>query len=377
VVPTPSRKATQVTAPAAEGPSSTAANRSALTAANTTSAGTMSSGSVLSVASAAPATTTRQALTPSMALAPGGPLGIITGALTNFVSAILSPFIAALPTSPSTESPFAWALLAFARRNFFNESPKITDVYIASQQNNTGIITGDIDAIDPDELGKTVQVRASVQAGAPTPTGPGTPSPDPNLILVGAFTNPAVLGTAPGDTWHAPAAVDNTTVYFNATTGGIVYEGTETGQVTIDGLGTGDVVLEFTGNLFDEGRQEQSFATLVPELGTGELKGVTGTVHSVSTLNADGTATGVLTGQVVRPEVRYVVVRKPAHGTVTVDETTGAFTYTPDPELLQNGGPDSFQVMVTDNRFNLFQVFQPFNGDPVRTVNLSVASATV
>lgn len=107
------------------------------------------------------------------------------------------------------------------------------------------------------------------------------------------------------------------------------------------------------------------------------LKGVTGTVHSVSTLNADGTATGVLTGQVVRPEVRYVVVRKPAHGTVTVDEATGAFTYTPDSEILQNGGPDSFQVMVTDNRFNLFQVYQPFNGDPVRTVNLSVASATV
>ena len=258
-----------------------------------------------------------------------------------------------------------------------NQSPVVTAVDIAPQS-TTGVITGDIDAVDPDELGKTVQIRASVQAGAPTPTGPGTPSSNPNLILVGAFTNDAVLGTAPGDTWHAPAAVDNTIVYVDAANNfGVVYTGTETGEVTIDGLGTGDVVVDFTGNLFDENRQEQSFATLVPELGTGDLKGVTGTVHNVSTLNADGTATGVLTGQVVRPEVRYVVVRQPAHGTVTLDEVTGAFTYTPDPDFLQEGGPDSFQVLVTDNRSNLLQIFQPYNGDPVRTINLNVVGTPV
>ena len=207
---------------------------------------------------------------------------------------------------------------------------------------------------------------------------PGTPSSNPNLILVGAFTNDAVLGTAPGDTWHAPAAVDNTIVYVDAANNfGVVYTGTETGEVTIDGLGTGYVHVDFYGNLFDENRQEQSFGTLVPELGTGDLKGVTGTVHSVSTLNADGTATGVLTGQVVRPEVRYVVVRQPANGTVTLDEVTGAFTYTPDPDFLQEGGPDSFQVLVTDNRSNLLQIFQPYNGDPVRTITLNVVATPV
>ena len=296
--------------------------------------------------------------------------------VTNFIGAIFSPFIAALPTTPPAESPFAWALLAFVRRNFLNQSPEITDVDIAAQQTTTGIITGDIDAVDPDELGKTVQIRASVWAGAPTPTGPGTPASDPNLILIGAFTNDAVLGAAPGDTWHAPAAVDNTTVYVDAANNfAVVYTGTETGEVTIDGLGTGNVVLEFTGNLFDDGKQEQSFATLVPELGTGDLKGVTGTVHSVSTLNADRTATGVLTGQVVRPELRYVLVGAPAHGTVTVDELTGAFTYTPDADFLQQGGADSFQVVVTDNRSNLLQIFQPHNGDPVQTINLNVVGA--
>ncbi len=85
----------------------------------------------------------------------------------------------------------------------------------------------------------------------------------------------------------------------------------------------------------------------------------------------------MLTGQVVRPELRYVVVRQPAHGTVTLDEVTGAFTYTPDPDFLQEGGPDSFQVLVTDNRSNLLQIFQPYNGDPVRTITLNVVATPV
>jgi hypothetical protein len=296
--------------------------------------------------------------------------------LTSFVNAILSPFRLALPTPPPGESPFAWALLAFVRRNFFNQSPDVTTVTVG-QQSTTGVIRGRIGGIDPDELGKTIQIRANVYAGAPTPTGPGTPASDPNLILVGAYTNPAVLGTAQGDNWHAPAAVDNTVVYVNAADNyAVVYTGTETGQVTIDGLGTGGVHLEFTGNLFDGDKQEQSFATLRPDLGTGDLKGVTGTVHSVSTLNADGTANGVLTGTVQRPELRYVVVRGPGHGTVSVDEVTGAFTYTPDAGYAEQGGEDSFQVLVTDHRANLLQVFQPFNGDPVQTVTLTVAPVT-
>ena len=304
------------------------------------------------------------------------PFHIVTSALTSFVNAILSPFRLALPTAPPGESPFAWALLAFVRRNLFNQSPEVATVTVG-QQSTTGVIKGRIGGVDPDELGKTIQIRANVFAGAPTPTGPGTPAADPNLILVGAFTNPAVLGTAQGDNWHAPAAVDNTTVYVDAANNyAVVYTGTETGQVTIDGLGTGGVHLEFTGNLFDDDKQEQSFATLRPDLGTGDLKGVTGTVHSVSTLNADGTANGILTGTVQRPELRYVVVRGPGHGTVSVDEVTGAFTYTPDAGYAEQGGQDSFQVLVTDHRANLWQIFQPFNGDPVQTITLTVAPTT-
>lgn len=246
-------------------------------------------------------------------------------------------------------------------------------VDVATQQNSTGVITGDIDAADADELGKTVQIRASVYAGAAVPTD-CTCTPEPGLIGL-AFTNPAVLGESPGDNWHAPAAVDNTCAYLRPEDYSVAfYRGTETGEVTIDGLGTGNVVLDFEGTLLEGGASEQSFATLRPEDGTGDLRGVTGTVSSVSSFNADGSLNGVLSGTVVRPDIRYAVVGNPTHGTVQLDELTGEFTYTPDAQFALAGGVDSFQVLVTDHRFNLFQIFERYNGDPVRTVSLSVVS---
>lgn len=84
----------------------------------------------------------------------------------------------------------------------------------------------------------------------------------------------------------------------------------------------------------------------------------------------------MLTGEAVRPDLRYVVVGGPAHGTVAVDALTGAFTYTPVAGLASNGGTDSFQVLVTENRFNLAQVFQAYNGDPVHTIHLTVQATS-
>ena len=191
---------------------------------------------------------------------------------------------------------------------------------------------------------------------------------------VGAFTNPAILGEEPGDNWHAPAAVDNTCAYLNPEDFSLAfYRGTETGEVTIDGLGTGDVVLEFEGTLTNGGAR-----TILRDTGARTWhrrpEGRDRDGDQRERFQPGWLANGVLTGQVVRPELRYVVVRNPAHGTVTVDEITGAFTYTPDPDFAQQGGADSFQVVVTENRFNLLQVFQPYNGDPVQTVNLNVTS---
>lgn len=329
-------------------------------------------------------TTVRSSATPttpstpfSVAAVPAAPsdvLGVIASTVTGFISTILSPFIAALPADPPAQLPFAWAVLAFVRRNFFNQAPEVTNVTIAPQQSN-GVITGDVDAVDPDELGQTVTVRASVYAAPPQPRTPACDCGEVDgSFFVGGFTNAAVLGTAPGDTWHAPDAVDNTCVYVGPD-GAVTYSGTETGDVTIDGLGSGYVSLTFEG-LLTSATSERSVAQLQPNLGTGALKGVTGTVISESTLNADGSATGVLTGQVVRPELRYVVVRQAEHGTVALDEITGQFTYTPDPAFAAQGGVDSFDVVVTDGRFNLLGLLQRYNGDPVKTINLNVVSTS-
>ena len=307
------------------------------------------------------------------AVAPTRSPGVITRIVNRVLEVIFKPLIDAAPPAPSGQSPVAWAVLAFVRRHFFNESPVVTAAEVAATQNGDGVITGNIDAVDPDELGKTVQVRASVWAGAAVPTDCGC-APEPGLIGL-SFTNPAILGQDPGDNWRAPAAVDNTCAYLDPEDFSVVfYRGTETGQVTVDGLGTGNVVLNFTGTLTEGGASERSVATLVPELGTGALKGVTGTVTSVSSFNSDGSLNGVLTGTVVRPELRYVLVGKPKHGTVTVDKLTGAFTYTPDPGFAGEGGADAFRVLVTDKRFNLLNLFKRYNGDPVHTINLNVAA---
>ncbi|MCG7592526.1 hypothetical protein MHN84_00785 [Mycobacterium sp. PSTR-4-N] len=277
----------------------------------------------------------------------------------------------AVDTPPAGQrlKPLA-AVATFLQRNVFNAAPVVTDVQI-NRQGPNGTITGDLDARDPDELGQRVQIRSTVRAGAPSPAICGCEEV-PGLIAL-AYTNPAVIGGEAGDNWNAPAAVDSTTVYLNPDFSVAYYAGKETGTVTIDGLGTGDVVLDFVGNLFAGGTAEKSVATLNGDLGTGDLKGVEGTVSSQSALNADGTALGVLTGEVVRPEIRYIVVRKPVNGTVTIDEITGTFSYQADAAFLAaGGGTDSFEVLVTDNRFSLAKLFKRYNGDPVQSVVLTV-----
>lgn len=325
-------------------------------------------------ATAAPAarTTGTDVVVPA-AVNASNPIAVVVGAVNRFVSALFSPFTALASSAPSGQNPFAWALLAFVRRTFLNQAPKIGAVSIGKQQAG-GVITGSIDAIDPDEMGKTVKIRANVFA---FPAQPRVPEPDCGCAVVDGvaglpFMNDAYLGTDPGSNWHAPDAVDITCVYIGAT-GAITYTGKEIGEVTIAGLGTGDVTLLFDGVLLSA-TQERSVAQLQPHLGTGDLKGVRGTVISESTLDATGAATGVLTGEVVRPEVRYRVVTQPKYGTVAIDPVTGQFTYTPDPAFAEVGGNDSFQVLATDGRFNVANLFKKYNGDPVTTINLNVAS---
>ncbi|MDT5285306.1 MAG: beta-galactosidase, partial [Mycobacterium sp.] len=69
----------------------------------------------------------------------------VSGLVTGFVNALLSPFASGLPALPTDPSP--WALLAWVRRELFNGSPSITPV--VNPQTN-GLITGNIGAVDAD-----------------------------------------------------------------------------------------------------------------------------------------------------------------------------------------------------------------------------------
>lgn len=93
---------------------------------------------------------------------------------------------------------------------------------------------------------KDIQVTASIEAGTP---GPATHQCKTRNGVEGQpFTNTAILGTAPGDTWHSVGPATDTTCAYQ-TPEGVFYTGTETGTVTIDGCGTGFVVLDFEGSV--------------------------------------------------------------------------------------------------------------------------------
>ena len=64
----------------------------------------------------------------------------VTGIVSSVVSAALSPFAAGAPALPADPSP--WALLAWVRREFLNESPTIT--YNPVQNTQSLNVDGDV-----------------------------------------------------------------------------------------------------------------------------------------------------------------------------------------------------------------------------------------
>ncbi|WP_237569420.1 family 1 glycosylhydrolase [Mycolicibacterium lacusdiani] len=64
----------------------------------------------------------------------------VTGVVSSLVSAVLSPFAAGMPALPADPSP--WALLAWVRRELFNQTPTIT--YNASQNTQSLNVDGDV-----------------------------------------------------------------------------------------------------------------------------------------------------------------------------------------------------------------------------------------
>jgi hypothetical protein len=95
--------------------------------------------------------------------------------------------------------------------------------------------------------------------------------------------------------------------------------------------------------------------------------------------------TTVQTGQTVTgnigatdPEadaLTYKVTQAPQHGTLTIDQATGNFTYTPDDINYNAAQTDSFTVSVTDGKFNLLGLFSPRSAQT--SIDVSVLNPTV
>jgi VCBS repeat-containing protein len=96
-------------------------------------------------------------------------------------------------------------------------------------------------------------------------------------------------------------------------------------------------------------------------------------------------STTVQTGQTITgklgatdPEgdpLTYEVTRGPRYGTLTIDQATGTFTYTPDDIDYTAEQLDSFTIAVTDGKFNLLSLLSPHSDQ--ETIGVSVLNPTV
>lgn len=72
----------------------------------------------------------------------------------------------------------------------------------------------------------------------------------------------------------------------------------------------------------------------------------------------------------------YTVTKAPEHGTLTIDQETGEFTYTPDDIDYEAAQTDSFTISVTDgNKVNLLALFKPRTAQ--KDIDLTVLNPTV
>lgn len=92
-----------------------------------------------------------------------GLVGLFNGIVTN----LLKPFLAPAPNTPEPVTPAVWAVLAWVRRNLFNQSPTIA--YNPTTSVQTGqTVTGNIGATDPEGDTLTYKVIQAPKYGTLT-----------------------------------------------------------------------------------------------------------------------------------------------------------------------------------------------------------------
>lgn len=106
--------------------------------------------------------------------------------------------------------------------------------------------------------------------------------------------------------------------------------------------------------------------------------------NQAPTINYNPTTT-VQTGQTVTGNIgatdaegdalTYTVTQGPQHGTLTIDQASGNFTYTPDDINYTAAQTDSFTVSVSDGKFNLLGLFTPHSDQ--QSIGVTVLNPTV
>ncbi|WP_332613521.1 tandem-95 repeat protein, partial [Achromobacter sp. ESBL13] len=154
-----------------------------------------------------------------------------------------------------------------------------------------------------------------------------------SAVVVGtpiAVTNGSVTLKADGTLDFAPAANYNgaTSFTYTVTSGGVTE--TATVNVTVTAVADAPMTVDpaVPGQTFDPATGNYATSTTEDAAVTGQ----------VSAVDGDGDT------------LTYSLGTSPAHGTVTVNPATGAYTYTPTADYY---GGDSFVVSISDGNGNI------------------------
>jgi len=145
------------------------------------------------------------------------PLGMVSDVVSRVVSGLLAwvglgPSMTAVPAAP-VQSVGLWGLLAWVRREvqrtFFNQTPTIGYDPALNRQALDGVVTGDLNAVDPDGDPLSLSVVEAPTHGTVVINRDGTFTyvPDPDFARTGGTDEFTVMAADTGFHLHGPGGV--------------------------------------------------------------------------------------------------------------------------------------------------------------------------
>ncbi|HZQ32321.1 MAG TPA: Ig-like domain-containing protein, partial [Mycobacterium sp.] len=259
------------------------------------------------------------------AAAPASLFAPVFNLISDVVNFALSPFanLNTNPNAPQQDTPFVWTLLAFVRREivhtFFNQTPTVNPTQ--TSEDATGVVTGNLNAVDPDGDPLTFTVTQNPSNGTVVVNTDGsyTYTPTPGFAHTGgsdAFT--VTVDDSAGTQLPGPLGIVQ----------GILHAGAQ-----LIGLSGSDTV-----------------TTVVPvsviAINQNPIANPDSYTTDENTALTVGAALGVLAND-TDPDGDTLAVNsstQPAGGTLTMN-SDGSFLYTPATDFTGN---DSFTYTATD-----------------------------